>query len=313
MLKRIWLHTIGFVILGSCSAQGQSERVFSVPLDDLKTWSEKVVIPVKAKITGHSSVHGVASDCEMHMGATLVGYKGDPVGWVLEPMNLCLEVMPDQEIKKTSDWEVLGDTLVGKTVDASGVPRIWPEHLKVDPRHKDSNPAHATEVHPLVTLSSGPKSFDFGPFVFAPEGFSGIKPRTAQAILTTTRVHVREQSGMVEITFESSQIGNFAELQVTVDRDSIKDIDGSHAMDGTAVAASEEPSDVHLITVTGSAVNDTIASAKKGKKKHVTFDSLVLFSLNPETLFAAAKNSHGKEVEVETPIQLIVYGPQQAQ
>ena len=313
MQKRTWLLTIGFVILGICSAQSQRERVFSVPLDDLQTWSGKVVVPVKAKITGHSGVHSVASDCEMHMGAILTGYKGDPPGWVLEPMNLCLELMPDKKIKKTSDWEALGDNLVGTTIEGSGVPRLWPEHLKVDPRHADSNPAHATEVHPLVALSSGHEIFDFGSFVHAPEGFAGIKPKTAQAILTNTRVNVREQSGMVEIIFESSQIGNFAELQVTVDRDSIKEIDGSHAMEGLAVAAGENPTDVRLVTVKGSEVNDTIASAQKGKRKHVTFDSLVLFSLNPDALFAAAKKSRGQKVEVETPIQLILYGPPQAE
>ncbi len=150
--------------------------------------------------------------------------------------------------------------------------------------------------------------FDFSSFVYAPEGLTGIKPKTARGILTHTDVRIREQDGIVQVIFESGTIGNFALVDITIDRESITEVDGSHFMDGVAVAESEQPTDVRLITVRGSDINDTIAKIKKGNRKHVSMEALVLFSLNPQTLFAAAQKSKGQEIKVETPIQLIVYG-----
>ncbi len=92
-------------------------------------------------------------------------------------------------------------------------------------------------------------------------------------------------------------------------RNSITEVEGSHVMDGTAAVGSEQPVAVRLVTVAGSDIDDTIAKIKKGKKKIVSFDALVLFSLNPAALFEAAQQSHGNLVEVDTPIQLIVFGP----
>src|SRR5205085_5312754 len=68
---RPYFSIIGILVIAACAAQAQVERTFSVPLTDLKTWSENVVVSFKAKVTGHSAVHPVASDCEMHMGANL--------------------------------------------------------------------------------------------------------------------------------------------------------------------------------------------------------------------------------------------------
>ncbi len=287
----------------------QAGRGFAVPLDDLQTWSQNVVVPISAQITGHSAVHPVTNDCEMHMGAQLVGYRGTPPGWVLEPMNLCLETLPKQNIKTTSDWQTLGDELTGATIEGAGVPRIWPEHLTADPQHADSNPAHATEIHPLVRLTSGNQAFDFSSFVYAPEGFDGIKPNTAGGLLTGTQATVNENNGIVQIQFSSTaSIGNFAVVSVTVDRDTIQTLGGGHAMIGTAQAGSQDPANVRLVTVRGSEIDNTIDSIRKGANKLVTFDSLVLFSLNPVSLFAAAQKSHGQDVEIETPIQLILYG-----
>jgi hypothetical protein len=306
---RFYFSITALLILATCSVQGQTERDFSVPLNDLKIWSENVVVPFKAKITGHSAVHAAASDCEMHMGAALNSYGGDPPGWVLEPMNLCEELMPKMGITSKAKWEILGDTLTNKNVTGSGVPRLWPEHLEADPAHADSNPSHATEIHPLVDLSLGADKYDFSSFIYAPEELAGIKPKTAAGILAHTSVKVREHGGIVDIIFESGTIGNFAILQITIDRDSIKDVGGSHVMEGVAIADNEQPTDVRLVTVRGSEVNDTVAKAQNGKGKHVTMEALILFSLNPQALFAAAQQSHGKEIDVETPIQLIVYGP----
>ena len=42
-------------------------------------------------------------------------------------------------------------------------------------------------------------------------------------------------------------------------------------------------------------------------------EALVLFSLSPEALLEAARRNTGERVEVEGPIQLIVYGVPEAE
>ncbi len=286
----------------------QIDRPFSVPLGDLKNWSESVTVSMHVKITGHSQVHLLKKDCEMHFGAKVAAYKGIPAGWVLEPMNLCLEHMPARKIKTKADWEALGDTLNGKTVKVTGVPRIWPEHLE---DQGPSNPAHATELHPLasLTLSNG-NPYDFTKFIYAPDGLDGIKPTTAKKQLTDTSVTVREENGIVKVSFSSlPMIGNFAILDVTIERDTIAEASGGHMMEGEANPQTGPAIPVRLVTVSGSTADDLIAKIKKGNKKTISFEALVLFSLNPAALFKAAMQSSGSEVEVSNPIQLIVYGP----
>ena len=41
-------------------------------------------------------------------------------------------------------------------------------------------------------------------------------------------------------------------------------------------------------------------------------EALILFSLSPEALFKAAQNSDGTRVEVDKPLQLIIYGVPEA-
>src|SRR5258708_17172409 len=104
-----------------------AQKPFTIPLADLEKWSSAVVTQVEAQIDGHSKVHPVANDCEMHFGATITGFHGEPAGFVLEPMNLCIEPFPGKSSPVNRDWERYGDSLVGTTVQAEGIIRIWPE------------------------------------------------------------------------------------------------------------------------------------------------------------------------------------------
>ena len=81
-------------------------------------------------------------------------------------------------------------------------------------------------------------------------------------------------------------------------------------MDGQVVLGRKERIPVTLVTVAGSEIGKAIAELKQRKRKSKSYalEALVLFSLNPESLYKAAKDSHGKEVVVQNPIQLIVYG-----
>jgi hypothetical protein len=98
-----------------------ADREFSIPLSTLKSWSESVTISINAEIFGHSRVHAFASDCEMHFGAKVPGYAGDPSGWVLEPMNLCLEPFPG----RTSPSKKTGKTWARISSARESVPRAF--------------------------------------------------------------------------------------------------------------------------------------------------------------------------------------------
>lgn len=282
-----------------------ADREFSIPLSTLKLWSQSVTTSLNVEILGHSKVHSVASDCEMHFGAKVPGYAGDPPGWVLEPMNLCLEPFPGKATASKKDWEDLGQDLVGAKVRADGVPRIWPEHLVGG---GDSNPNHAVELHPMVRLQRGNHVFEFAKFVYAPDGLDGISEKTIRSILTDSEVNVTEKDGNVEINLDAGTIGNFAIVQLAVIVSTIKELDGGFRMNGEVVLGRKERIPVALVAVKDSEFGKAVDQLRSSHRKKVALEALVLFSLNPEALYQAAKDSHGNEVMVPNPIQLIVYG-----
>jgi hypothetical protein len=274
---------------------------------DLKAWAENPVAELHVQVAGHSKVHTVENDCEMHLGGTVASYKGDPDGWVLEPMNTCVQPFPNTKTYSKKAWLDFGDALVGKTVTATGIIRIWPEHLTSSGA---SNPAHALELHPLLKLSYGHgTAYEFSKYVYDPEGFvGGVKASTASNILTHTTVTVTESEDMADINFVSGRIGNFTTLAVQADLTTAEDVEGCHRMNGDAILDSGQQVPVKILTAVGTPIDDTVAESIQKGKKSLQYDLLVLFSLDPAALYGAAMQSHGQPVEVRKPIQLIIYG-----
>jgi hypothetical protein len=296
---------------GTSHVFAQTGKEFSIPMSDLKTWADKPISIIHVKIGGHSAVHAAKSDCEMHFGGHVSAYQGDPDGWVLEPMNACDEPLPGTTTYTKTAWLRFGDSVTGKTVDATGIVRIWPEHLTSSGA---SNPAHALELHPLLAVSTSGRTYDFSKLVYAPEDFSGgLSTGTASRILTHTTVSVTQTSDMANINFVAGTIGNFTTLSVRANLQSAAAIDGSYRMDGAVILDSGQDVAVTLLTCKGTAINDTIAKLIQKGKASAQFDLLVLFSLDPVALYNAATSSHGDPVEVRQPIQLIVYGEAQAE
>jgi hypothetical protein len=298
--------TLWFLVI-CVPAYAQSDRIFSIPLSDLQTWSDKAVVPLNVEITGHSRVHKIDADCEMHFGAKSASFAGDPSGLVLEPMNLCLEPFPGKSAHADKDWQEFGDSLEGARIRVEGVPRIWPEHLVGG---GPSNPNHAVELHPLVKLQRGSRVFDFSGFIFAPDGFpGGVSEATAEKILTDTEVDVTENRGLVEINFQAGRIGNFTTLEVSLNSDSIEDVTGGHRAKGEVILGRDRRVSVRLLTVEGTDIDQAIAQFKHARRnRKTTFEALVLFSLDPQALSKAAQSSHGTQVPVADPLQLILYG-----
>ncbi len=279
-------------------------RTFSIPVESLEAWSGKAVVQVRAKVLGHSAVHGVASDCEMHFGAAVSGYDGDPAGWVLEPMNLCIESPPT----KFKTWIAFANSLNAATITVEGVPRIWPEHLVGG---KPSNPDHVVEIHPVTRMKKASEEYKFTQFIYAPEGFEGgVSEDTADKILTSSTVTVVEDGGTVTITYKG-RIGNFTTLDLDIDPSTIEPIAGGHRMRST-VAINNEKVPVKVLTVTGSEIDSAVEELAT-KRRPQTLGVLVLFSLDPEAVLKAAKTSRGNPVTVDNPLQLIAYGEPESQ
>jgi hypothetical protein len=278
-------------------------------MKNLTDWAKTVVVTMdQVNIEGHSNVHPLASDCELHFGGHSPNFQGDPDGLVLEPMNVCIQPFPGETEFDKARWIQFSNDITGTVVTVSGVPRIWPEHLSGG--NEPSNPNHAVEIHPLTSVKAGGKTFDFVNEVFAGDYEGGVGEPTALKIAEKTTVAVSRVGTSAEITFKGGTIGNFTVLDIVIDRDSITDDGaGSFRMNAEVVIDDETSAPVRVVTIKGSPINDDIAKIKSKKRKNVSMHALVLFSLNPEALLNAANKSNGNLVPVETPIQLILYGP----
>lgn len=283
-------------------------KVFSISMKNLNDWSKTVIVTLDSvNIEGHSNVHPLASDCELHFGAHTPNFRGDPDGLVLEPMNVCVQPFPGEQTFDKARWLKFADNIKGSVVTVSGVPRIWPEHLSGG--NEPSNPDHAVEIHPLTFVKAGGQTFDFSPNVFAGEYEGGVKEPTALNIAEKTSVAVSRAGDSAEISFKAGTIGNFTVVDIVIDRDTIvSDGAGSFRMDGEVVIDDENSAPVHIVTIKGSPINDQIQKLKSKKNKNVDMHALVLFSLSPVALLEAANESNGNPVAVETPLQLILYG-----
>ena len=300
-----------FAPLSLLHAQG--DRVFSIPLVDLESWSKDVVITLTdVTIHDHSGVHQLDDDCEMHFGASSTNFSGDPPGLVLEPMNICTESFePGTEYSKAK-WLEYANSLNDKVVTISGVPRIWPEHLVG--KASDSNPHHAVEFHPLTSINDGTSSKNFSSMISCPETYmGGLSEEKAKAIIAEASVGVTASGENCEIDFDAATIGNFTTLTIRFQKSAVESLTSGHRIGGWVVWTKNSKTSMRFITVAGSPVDEAVKKFKTSTKKTMTFQALVLFSLNPKQLHAAGLKSisTGKRSVVSNPLQLIVYGESQ--
>jgi len=290
------------------AAKAPAAKEFSIPINNLSDWANTVVVTVNgARIEGHSKVHPLDSDCELHFGAHSTNFQGDPDGLVLEPMNVCVAPFPGKTEQSNADWIAFSNQITGTVVTVSGVPRIWPEHLSGG--NEPSNPNHAVEIHPLTSVAAAGQNFDFTPNIFAGDYTGGVGEPSALKIAQNTTVSVTKVGDSAEISFQAGTIGNFTVLDIVIDKNSIaSDGAGSFRMDGDVVVDDTTSAPVHIVTAKGSPINDEIEKLKGGRRKNISMQALVLFSLSPKALLDAANKSQGTPVAVEKPLQLILYG-----
>jgi hypothetical protein len=288
---------------------GQGNKIFTIPLENLKEWSQSIIVTMNnVTITGNSGVHKLENDCELHFGASIEGYRGDPSGLVMEPMNVCEEPFFGKTKQVDKNWTDFAKSLKNKKVTAEGVPRIWPEHLEGEGT-SSSNPNHALEIHPLTKLKTADKTYDFSKFVYAPNGYwGGVSPESAEKIIKKIEVGVTTNNDMVEIDFEAGLIGNFTTLELEFNKDSIHSITGGHFAEGNIITDQSGKVPAWFITADGSPIDKRMEKWKNQKRKTIAIDALALFSLSPGALYKAATESDGSRIVVDKPIQLIIYG-----
>lgn len=291
------------------AAKGAAAKEFSIPISNLTDWANTVVVTINdVTIEGNSKVHAMASDCEIHYGGHSPNFQGDPDGLVLEPMNACVAPFPGKTEQSNADWIAFSNQIKNTSVTVAGVPRIWPEHLSGG--NEPSNPNHAVEIHPLTSVTAGGANFDFAPNVFAGDYTGGVGEATALKIAQNTTVSVTRAGDSAEISFRAGTVGNFTVLDLVIDKNSIKsDGAGSFRMDGEVIVDEETSAPVNIVTAKGSPINDEIEKIKGRRRRNVSMNALVLFSLSPKALLDAAGKSQGEPVAVEKPLQLILYGP----
>jgi len=285
-----------------------AERDFSIGVSNLNSFAATVAVTLGGiKIEGHSGVHAPDADCEMHFGAHAPSFQANPSGMVLEPMNVCQEPLPTG-----ATWPAFGDSLVaGAPLSATGVARIWPEHLNGGGA---SNPDHAFELHPLLSIAQpGVAPLDLSKNVFAGDYHGGVSTESALKILQTTSVSVARNGGMADIQFRSGgAVGNFTTLDLSIDRASISaDTGGSYRMNGEVLVDGDSTVQVRVVSAVGTAINDAVGRMKSaGGDRAPIQDALVLFSISPEALQTAFNRSQGPsdQVDLDRPIQLILFG-----
>ena len=194
----------------------------------------------------------------------------------------------------------------------TGIPRIWPEHLTGG--NEASNPNHAVEIHPLMTIESNNEKFDFSANVSAGEYRGGVGEPTAESIVQQTAATVAANGDLADINFFGGRIGNFTILELNVEKATIApDGAGSFRMNGQVVLSDGTTVPVRMVTAKGSPINAEMEDLKRRRSAMVSLGQvLVLFSLSPQALLDAVSQSNGTPVEVMMPLQLILFGAPEA-
>ena len=136
-------------------------------------------------IAGAGPIHGVADDCEIHVGARLKDESvSDFAGVVLEPPNVCKDRRRTQ-----GAWRSFYDGTAGLKCQADGFIRAWPEHLTSG--GGASNPLHVMELHPLRALTCPGLTVDLREQLVVPPDLGYKTGRQIDTVLRTFRLWVR--------------------------------------------------------------------------------------------------------------------------
>jgi hypothetical protein len=219
------------------------------------------------RINAHGPLHSLATDCEMHVAGTPQNVSlGNPSAIIVEFPNWC-EFNPQGNLGDSfntlkTKWDTFAtNNLDQKTCDVTGFLRIFTEHASSG--GGATNPDHAYEYHPALSMKCGSNSFSFQDMLRASEGLRHISNGAASSCLSGRQLQVKFAHNRYEF-FESGggTCGNFVIVRVSsVNAAQSLTIDGGHYAVVKATANGQTTSGVGLYTLSGSPLDSWLANA----------------------------------------------------
>lgn len=271
------------------SSGDNPDFAFAVNTSFLKSLDAgRTILPTfNVTLGGHSRIHPLGSDCEMHVAATLPDDKafGFPSDLVIEPPNLC-EIDPSGSVSDETDgWLAVFDDLQGRNCRATGFPRIFTEHATGGAGA--SNPNHVFELHPATAISCDGEEHSFAKFVKIFPGMRAISSRTAASCIANRKLQVKSDSPDRYIFRESGgPCGNFAQIAIeSVIPETVKAPGGGHSAIAHVTADGENSVTLKIYTLAGSDVDDWLSGTPSPITLHgvITYDYFALIkALHPQ-------------------------------
>ena len=283
----------------------------------------------------HSSVHGAAADCELHVAAKLPGNRtlATPAGIVVEPPNVCKLRVPQLRTGGSvgARWtQYFDEHVTGKTCDVVGFPRIYSEHA-AGGEAGSSNPDHVVEIHPAVTMSCDGDTVNFLPLLTVVPAMKKITEKSASACLDQRKLYVRLRGGAqprYEFLEEGAKgsggrCGNFIVVDAHVSKDYIRAL--SNGNDHVALArvwvGEDGPYPLKIYTYAGTEVDRQIAAVLADPNEAATVELSLhgLLTYDYFTIVQKLQEDRGGGVfawrdtirdfeEVPHPLALVVFG-----
>jgi hypothetical protein len=155
-----------FILISTLTAAAQS---FRMDESFLRTMLQRDTIqPVfRVRMNENGPLHPLDEDCEMHIAGTVEDASlGIPPAIVVEFPNWC-RFSPDGQLPTNfqtlpTTWRnLVRNNVIDRTCEVKGFLRIFCEHC-VGGQSGSSNPDHAYEFHPALSMRCGSRSFSFG-------------------------------------------------------------------------------------------------------------------------------------------------------
>ena len=281
--------TVGAVAQAPPASDVTQDFAFAISSSFLKSLQAgKTILPTfNVQLGGHSKIHSLDSDCEMHVAATLSLDQafGFPPDLVIEPPNLC-QIDPNGDVSDEVDgWLSIFDDLQGKNCQASGFPRIFTEHATGGAGA--SNPDHVFELHPAVSVTCDGESHSFAKFIKIFPGMRAISPRTAASCIANRKLEVMYDSSQDRYLFRESggQCGNFAKIAIeSILPNTVKAAGGGHTAIAHVSADGESSSTLKIYTLAGTDIDVWLSGTPNPIGLHgvITYDYFaILRTLDP--------------------------------
>lgn len=326
MLGSARRHMVWFLILAGgvtgsvrpALAQSADEDPFDFALSEsyVRALAEKdtVSYTMPLNLGGHSKVHPIGNDCEMHIAGTAPEELGTPGAVIVEPPNLCKQKAP-----APGKWESWADANVkGQDCEVTGFPRIFTEHATGG--QGESNPDHVLEIHPALAMTCSATSvdIDFRPFLKMYKGMRRLKDQTAAECFQHRKLFVRKNGANYEFKQDGGgSCGNFAVVSIALyKKEWVHEIHGGHAAIVRAFAGQEGPFTMKVYTLAGTEADQILAGAVSGLSKSrllvhgmITYDyfNILRAVRNPDKSWLSDSKLRAWTA-VEFPVSLVLFG-----